>query len=159
MIHFVKYMDNFGYVWPFYGILGASFCTIHKWPWFQSFFSGFQSHTKFEIPTARISYSFADVEGSIISLRYSEFYFIKMIFVVNFLLSAWLFLFQCFLLAIRTLYVVVRYGLHLVDMNLEGVWENRSKYVYYTELVFELAALSIDFGHHLHMLVCKHYSR
>lgn len=60
---------------------------------------------------------------------------------------------ECFLLAIRTLYVVVRYGLHLVDMNLEGVWENRSKYVYYTELVFELAALSIDFGHHLHMLL------
>ena len=47
----------------------------------------------------------------------------------------------------------MRYGLHLIDMNLEGVWENRSKYVYYTELVFELAALSIDFGHHLHMLV------
>jgi len=38
-------------------------------------------------------------------------------------------------------------------MNLEGVWENRATYVYYTELVFELAALSIDFGHHLHMLV------
>lgn len=60
---------------------------------------------------------------------------------------------ECFLLAIRTLYVGVRYGLHLIDMNLEGVWENRSKYVYYTELVFELAALSIDFGHHLHMLL------
>ena len=67
---------------------------------------------------------------------------------------SWLvFFLQCFLLAIRTLYVGVRYGLHLIDMNLEGVWENRSKYVYYTELVFELAALSIDFGHHLHMLV------
>ncbi|XP_052816221.1 E3 ubiquitin-protein ligase AMFR-like [Mya arenaria] len=60
---------------------------------------------------------------------------------------------ECLLLAIRTLYVVARYCLHLVDMNLEGVWENRATYIYYTELVFELAALSIDFGHHLHMLL------
>lgn len=60
---------------------------------------------------------------------------------------------ECLLLLIRTLYVVARYCLHLVDMNLEGVWENRATYVYYTELIFELAALSIDFGHHLHMLL------
>lgn len=60
---------------------------------------------------------------------------------------------ECILLAIRTLYVVARYCLHLIDMNLEGVWENRATYVYYTELIFELAALSIDFGHHLHMLL------
>ncbi|KAL4234654.1 hypothetical protein ACF0H5_006295 [Mactra antiquata] len=60
---------------------------------------------------------------------------------------------ECLLLAIRTLYVVARYCLHLTDMNLEGVWENRATYVYYTELIFELAALSIDFGHHLHMLL------
>ncbi|XP_060601154.1 E3 ubiquitin-protein ligase AMFR-like [Ruditapes philippinarum] len=60
---------------------------------------------------------------------------------------------ECMLLAIRTLYVVARYCLHLIDMNLEGVWENRATYVYYTELIFELAALSIDFGHHLHMLL------
>lgn len=60
---------------------------------------------------------------------------------------------ECVLLALRTLYVVARYCLHLIDMNLEGVWENRATYVYYTELIFELAALSIDFGHHVHMLL------
>ena len=46
-----------------------------------------------------------------------------------------------------------RYTIHLWDMNHEGVWENRAIYVYYTELVFELASFSIDFCHHLHMLV------
>ena len=46
-----------------------------------------------------------------------------------------------------------RYTIHLWDLNHEGVWENRAIYVYYTELVFELASLSIDFCHHLHMLV------
>ncbi|XP_052251704.1 E3 ubiquitin-protein ligase AMFR-like isoform X2 [Dreissena polymorpha] len=60
---------------------------------------------------------------------------------------------ECVLLAIRAMYVIARYCLHLIDMNLEGVWENRATYVYYTELIFELAALSVDFGHHLHMLL------
>lgn len=46
-----------------------------------------------------------------------------------------------------------RYMIHLWDLSLEGVWENRSVYVYYSELVFELSSLTIDFGHHLHMLV------
>ena len=48
---------------------------------------------------------------------------------------------------------VSRYAIHLWDMNHEGVWENRAIYVYYAELIFELATLSIDFCHHLHMLV------
>ncbi|XP_041375159.1 E3 ubiquitin-protein ligase AMFR-like [Gigantopelta aegis] len=60
---------------------------------------------------------------------------------------------ECLLLGLRTLYVLVRYFIHLWDMSKEGVWENRSIYVYYTELVFELAALAIDFCHHLHMLL------
>lgn len=43
--------------------------------------------------------------------------------------------------------------IHLYEMNVDGVWENRSIYIYYTELIFELSAISIDFGHHLHMLL------
>ena len=38
-------------------------------------------------------------------------------------------------------------------MSVEGVWEARTVYIYYAELVFELVALSLDFAHHLHMLV------
>ncbi|KAI0226395.1 E3 ubiquitin-protein ligase AMFR, partial [Lamellibrachia satsuma] len=49
-----------------------------------------------------------------------------------------------------------RYAIHLWDMNHEGVWENRAIYVYYAELIFELATLSIDFCHHLHMLLWGH---
>jgi autocrine motility factor receptor len=47
----------------------------------------------------------------------------------------------------------MRYIIQLWDMSLEGVWEYRSIYLYYTELVFELIALSVDFAHHLHMLL------
>ena len=38
-------------------------------------------------------------------------------------------------------------------MHHDGTWENRSTYTYYTELVLELAALSVEFLHHVHMLV------
>lgn len=46
-----------------------------------------------------------------------------------------------------------RYAIHLWDIHHEGVWENRTSYVYHAELIFELSALSVDFIHHLHMLV------
>lgn len=38
-------------------------------------------------------------------------------------------------------------------MHHEGVWENRSTYTYYTELVLEVAVLCVDFMHHVHMLL------
>ncbi|XP_077983036.1 uncharacterized protein LOC144437877 [Glandiceps talaboti] len=60
---------------------------------------------------------------------------------------------ECVLLTIRTLYVVIRYAIHLSDLNRDGLWENRSAYIYYTELTMELSALSVDFCHHLHMLL------
>lgn len=59
---------------------------------------------------------------------------------------------ECSLVSVRTLYVIVRYAVHLWDLNYEGVWENRASYAYYSELIFELSILSIDFCHHLHML-------
>ena len=59
---------------------------------------------------------------------------------------------ECSLVAVRTLFVILRYSIHLWDLNYEGVWENRASMAYYTELVFELATLTIDFCHHLHML-------
>lgn len=60
---------------------------------------------------------------------------------------------ECVLVNLRTLFVIIRYVIHLWDMNHEGVWENRGTYVYYTELVFELTALIVDFCHHIHMLL------
>ncbi|XP_064640345.1 E3 ubiquitin-protein ligase AMFR-like [Lineus longissimus] len=60
---------------------------------------------------------------------------------------------ECILLIISTTYVITRYGTHLWEISLEGTWENRGFYIYYTELVFELAALLTDFAHHLHMLI------
>lgn len=74
------------------------------------------------------------------------------------------FITQVVLLSIRTLHVIIRYAFHLYDMRQEGtntistsdtnrMWEKRSAIAYYIELIFELAALTIDFVHHLHMLL------
>ncbi|CAL1279395.1 unnamed protein product [Larinioides sclopetarius] len=60
---------------------------------------------------------------------------------------------ECLLVFVRTLYVITRYVIYLLDASQEGAWEKRASYVYYTELGFELLALVIDFLHHLHMLV------
>ncbi|CAG5122463.1 unnamed protein product [Candidula unifasciata] len=57
------------------------------------------------------------------------------------------------LVMLKSSYVVVRYLIQLWDMSLEGVWEGRSVYLYYTELLFELVILGVDFAHHLHMLL------
>eukprot|EP00731_Ephydatia_muelleri_P026764 Em0018g864a len=60
---------------------------------------------------------------------------------------------EVFILCARALHTVIRYIIHLWDLHHDGTWENRSTYTYYTELILELAALSIDFLHHVHMLL------
>ena len=51
-----------------------------------------------------------------------------------------------------------RYMIHLWDMHHEGVWEHRASLVYYTDFLFEMATLTIEFVHHLHMLVRNRHS-
>lgn len=66
---------------------------------------------------------------------------------------------ECVLLSIRTLHVLIRYGMFLYDMRNGGIsneaisWDKRGPVAYYIELVFEVAALIIDLLHHLHMLL------
>lgn len=60
---------------------------------------------------------------------------------------------EVFILFARTLHTIIRYIIHLWDMHHDGTWENRNTYTYYTELVLELAALCVDFMHHVHMLL------
>ncbi|XP_053690401.1 E3 ubiquitin-protein ligase AMFR-like [Sabethes cyaneus] len=66
---------------------------------------------------------------------------------------------ECVLLSIRTLHVLIRYAMFLYDMRQGGIshesisWDKRGPVAYYIELCFEVAALIVDFGHHLHMLL------
>lgn len=71
---------------------------------------------------------------------------------------------QVILLGIRTLHIIIRYIFHLYDLRQDGsasvssgdiskTWEKRGAIAYYIELGFELTALTIDFFHHLHMLL------
>nr|XP_054774349.1 E3 ubiquitin-protein ligase AMFR-like [Lytechinus pictus] len=60
---------------------------------------------------------------------------------------------ECILVGIRAIFVLARYAIHLYDLHHEGVWENRGSIIYHTELVLELITLTLDFVHHLHMLL------
>uniref|UniRef100_H3B5J5 E3 ubiquitin-protein ligase AMFR n=1 Tax=Latimeria chalumnae TaxID=7897 RepID=H3B5J5_LATCH len=60
---------------------------------------------------------------------------------------------ECLLVTVRTAHVILRYSIHLWDLNHEGTWENKGTYVYYTDFSMELALLSLDLTHHIHMLL------
>ncbi|KAM5137987.1 E3 ubiquitin-protein ligase AMFR [Mantella aurantiaca] len=60
---------------------------------------------------------------------------------------------ECLLVTTRTAHVVLRYVIHLWDLNHEGTWEGKGTYVYYTDFVMELTHLSMDLMHHFHMLL------
>uniref|UniRef100_A0A3P8XI32 E3 ubiquitin-protein ligase AMFR n=1 Tax=Esox lucius TaxID=8010 RepID=A0A3P8XI32_ESOLU len=64
---------------------------------------------------------------------------------------------ECLLVTVRTGHVIMRflcrYAIHLWDLNHPGTWENKGSYVYYTDFIMELAMLSLDLMHHIHMLL------
>uniref|UniRef100_A0A4W3H4J8 E3 ubiquitin-protein ligase AMFR n=1 Tax=Callorhinchus milii TaxID=7868 RepID=A0A4W3H4J8_CALMI len=60
---------------------------------------------------------------------------------------------ECLLVKVRTAHVILRYSIHLWDLNHEGTWESKGTYVYYTDFVMELNLLSVDLLHHIHMLL------
>ncbi|XP_056134456.1 E3 ubiquitin-protein ligase AMFR-like [Lampris incognitus] len=60
---------------------------------------------------------------------------------------------ECLLVTIRTGHVIMRYSIHLWDLNHPGTWESKGTYVYYTDFIMELAMLFLDLMHHIHMLL------
>ncbi|XP_059391730.1 E3 ubiquitin-protein ligase AMFR-like isoform X1 [Carassius carassius] len=60
---------------------------------------------------------------------------------------------ECLLVTVRAGHVIIRYSIHLWDLNHEGTWENKSSYIYYTDFTLELTLLCLDLMHHIHMLL------
>uniref|UniRef100_A0A8D0B1L6 E3 ubiquitin-protein ligase AMFR n=1 Tax=Salvator merianae TaxID=96440 RepID=A0A8D0B1L6_SALMN len=60
---------------------------------------------------------------------------------------------ESLLVTVRTVHVILRYVIHLWDLNHEGTWESKGTYVYYTDFIMELMLLSLDLIHHIHMLL------
>ncbi|XP_076863719.1 E3 ubiquitin-protein ligase AMFR [Brachyhypopomus gauderio] len=60
---------------------------------------------------------------------------------------------ECLLITVRTGHVIIRYSIHLWDLNHEGTWESKGSCVYYTDFIMELALLCLDLMHHIHMLL------
>ncbi|XP_061449783.1 E3 ubiquitin-protein ligase AMFR [Rhineura floridana] len=60
---------------------------------------------------------------------------------------------ESLLVTVRTVHVILRYIIHLWDLNHEGTWESKGTYVYYTDFIMELMLLLLDLMHHIHMLL------
>ncbi|EDO34524.1 predicted protein, partial [Nematostella vectensis] len=62
----------------------------------------------------------------------------------------------CILYTVLTtsmIYYFIRYGIHLWDIGHVGTWEGRNTWSYYTDLLLDIGMCSVDFAHHLHMLL------
>lgn len=60
---------------------------------------------------------------------------------------------ECMLLLIKVIHALIRYGIHLWDIEHTTMWEGRSTWSYNTDLILDLAMYTVDFAHHLHMLL------
>uniref|UniRef100_H2Y5L2 RING-type domain-containing protein n=1 Tax=Ciona savignyi TaxID=51511 RepID=H2Y5L2_CIOSA len=59
---------------------------------------------------------------------------------------------ECVIVTTKALHVIMRYGIHLYDIQHEDLWERKATLVYHVDLFMELLTLSTNFLHHLHML-------
>ncbi|XP_022668593.1 E3 ubiquitin-protein ligase AMFR-like isoform X2 [Varroa jacobsoni] len=60
---------------------------------------------------------------------------------------------EVMLASVDVLYIVLRYSVHQWDVYNDRGWDNRAEFAYFSELLFQLASLAIDFAHDLHMLI------
>ncbi|XP_054026019.1 E3 ubiquitin-protein ligase AMFR [Dryobates pubescens] len=65
---------------------------------------------------------------------------------------------ESLLVTVRTAHVILRYAIHLWDLDHEGTWEGKDIYVYYTDFIMEVTLLSLDLMHHIHMLLFGNFS-
>jgi autocrine motility factor receptor len=56
-------------------------------------------------------------------------------------------------LTLRTIYIITRYTVHLLDLHNLAQWNNKGTITYYIDFIFEMTVISIDFFHYLHMLI------
>jgi len=61
--------------------------------------------------------------------------------------------FECFTLFLDTIQTLVKYIIHLIDLNQDGVWEQRGVLIYYTEFFTDTLILSATLLHYLHILI------
>jgi len=90
---------------------------------------------------------------SILVLDISWFYFCVTVFQQNGASLLLLLTFECFTLFLDTIQTLIKYGIHLVDLRRQGMWEQRGVYIYYTEFLTDSLILLATLGHYLQILV------
>jgi len=60
---------------------------------------------------------------------------------------------ECVMIFIKTTHVIIRYGIHLKDIQQEELWEQKATILYHVDLVMEVSNLVVKLIHHVHMLL------
>ncbi|XP_033110032.1 E3 ubiquitin-protein ligase AMFR-like [Anneissia japonica] len=96
------------------------------------------------------------VMGLLVSILISGFVLVGICFYVGYPADINTFFFmlaECIILIVRAIFVIVKYSIHLYDLHHDGLWEERGSFIYYTDLILDTTVLTVDFFHHLHMLL------
>lgn len=59
---------------------------------------------------------------------------------------------ECLLTLVRTTHLFIRYMIYLSDLNQNSSWEKQSSFTYYTDFIFELAIIFINFIYYFHII-------
>eukprot|EP00118_Oscarella_pearsei_P006540 m.29706 g.29706 ORF g.29706 m.29706 type:complete len:363 (+) comp31216_c0_seq1:657-1745(+) len=60
---------------------------------------------------------------------------------------------ECLVLGLRPLHALTKHCIHIYDEAQPGTWEGRAVFSYYTDLLYEMTILAVEFIHHLHMMI------
>merc|ERR1719354_608706 len=60
---------------------------------------------------------------------------------------------ECVMIFIKTTHVIIRYCIHLKDIQQEELWEQKATILYHVDLVMEVSNLVVKLIHHVHMLL------
>lgn len=60
---------------------------------------------------------------------------------------------ECLLTLVRTTHLFIRYMIYLSDLNQNSSWEKQSSFTYYTDFIFELAIIFINFIYYFHIVL------
>lgn len=59
---------------------------------------------------------------------------------------------ECLLTLVRTTHLFIRYMIYLSDLNQNSSWEKQSSFTYYTDFIFELLIIFINFIYYFHII-------
>eukprot|EP00127_Corallochytrium_limacisporum_P002215 Clim_evm3s109 gene=Clim_evmTU3s109 len=69
-----------------------------------------------------------------------------------------LLIFEAVTIAADTTQTLIKYGIHLYDLRVDGIWESKGIILYYTDFVADVCAHVMTLLHYMHILILHNFS-